>query len=448
MYDLEGSDSGREWIEVYNNGSSSVDLSSYTFFEADTNHVLSGTPSLVPAGAYAVIADNPDVFSTDWPSYTGLLFDSSFSLNNSGELLQIRNAEGVTVSSVTYSSEWGASGNSFSLTKTSGSWGELKPTPGSDSSGNQDNTTQSNHTSSEGGGGSSRSNGPPYSSPTAHLQTFDDKEQQEVEVEHKEVEYNDPLLDVYIESEQVVVAGAPLKMNAIAKDENGENVHGVHYGWNFGDGLTAEGSLVEHVFLYPGTYVVKVQAYQLGLEDIESLTISVVAPTIEIVDIKGSALEIVNNTIVDIDLSNWMVVSGGQTFVFPDLSTLQSGARATFMTNIPLFGKAELVFPSGTPLTVLDERRESEEVSHYSIPSFTEVPSKEEILYPEQSEVISSQNTVHSEVASPVESGGGSSSTYTWLLALFGVIVLGIAGGYGVRHDSEIYSTDYESNYE
>ena len=40
MYDLEGTDTGREWIEIYNNSNSSVDLSSYKLFEADTNHEL------------------------------------------------------------------------------------------------------------------------------------------------------------------------------------------------------------------------------------------------------------------------------------------------------------------------------------------------------------------------------------------------------------------------
>ncbi|MEK7071654.1 MAG: lamin tail domain-containing protein, partial [Patescibacteria group bacterium] len=41
MYDLKnGSDDGREWIEVYNNSDASVDLSTFKFFEADTNHKI------------------------------------------------------------------------------------------------------------------------------------------------------------------------------------------------------------------------------------------------------------------------------------------------------------------------------------------------------------------------------------------------------------------------
>src|SRR3989344_1169913 len=83
MYDLPGSDSGREWIEVYNAGSADIDLSLFKFFEANTNHglVTIGSPTLA-AGAFAIVADNPVNFSVDWPSFSGLVFDSSFSLSN------------------------------------------------------------------------------------------------------------------------------------------------------------------------------------------------------------------------------------------------------------------------------------------------------------------------------------------------------------------------------
>ncbi len=38
MYDVSGSDTDREWVEVYNNSSSAVDFTSWKLFEANTNH--------------------------------------------------------------------------------------------------------------------------------------------------------------------------------------------------------------------------------------------------------------------------------------------------------------------------------------------------------------------------------------------------------------------------
>src|SRR3989344_6229310 len=74
MYDLSGTDTDREWIEIYNSGSGTVDLSSWKFFEGNTNHALnnaSGGTSLA-AGSYAIIADDSAQFLLDWPSFSGV----------------------------------------------------------------------------------------------------------------------------------------------------------------------------------------------------------------------------------------------------------------------------------------------------------------------------------------------------------------------------------------
>ena len=64
MYDLPGSDSGNEWIEVYNNESVSVNLSGWKFYEAGVNHglsLLNGT-FVLDDGDYAIIVDDMDGF--------------------------------------------------------------------------------------------------------------------------------------------------------------------------------------------------------------------------------------------------------------------------------------------------------------------------------------------------------------------------------------------------
>lgn len=66
MYDVPGSDSGREWIEVQNTGAASIALSEWKLFEANTNHGLTtdGSDTLAP-GSFAIIADDPAKFRTD-----------------------------------------------------------------------------------------------------------------------------------------------------------------------------------------------------------------------------------------------------------------------------------------------------------------------------------------------------------------------------------------------
>src|SRR3989344_973530 len=93
MYDLKnGSDDGREWIEVYNNSDTSVDLSTFKFFEANTNHKLISVAGEenIPSLDYALIVSNAEKFQTDWPAFSGTIFDSTFSLSNTGENLILK----------------------------------------------------------------------------------------------------------------------------------------------------------------------------------------------------------------------------------------------------------------------------------------------------------------------------------------------------------------------
>ena len=131
MYDLsEGSDSGREWLEVY--VSESVDLTKLKLVENGSSHVIKAVSggALVRPGAYVVIADNPTKFRADHPAYTGVLFDSAFSLNNDGEELSIATGD-VAIDSVVYTSA-SANGTGDSLQRNPGSaqFDAGIPTPG------------------------------------------------------------------------------------------------------------------------------------------------------------------------------------------------------------------------------------------------------------------------------------------------------------------------------
>jgi len=135
MYDLKtGTDDGREWVEIFNAGNMPVDLTSYRFFEADTNHRLvlfQGNPNIEAQG-YAVIASNPVKFKADWPSFSGAIFDSAFSLGNSGETLALKNKDLNIVDQYVYVASLGAKGDGRSLQKILGSWVAATPTPGAE----------------------------------------------------------------------------------------------------------------------------------------------------------------------------------------------------------------------------------------------------------------------------------------------------------------------------
>jgi len=130
MYDLDGSDSGREWIEIMNTGTSSVSLATLKLDEGLSHHTVLGEGQLI-GGGYAVIADDPEKFIIDNPTYSGVLLNSSFSLSNGGEPLVLKN-DTLTLDNVNYQSEWGANGNGKSLQYVENAWYEATPTPGAE----------------------------------------------------------------------------------------------------------------------------------------------------------------------------------------------------------------------------------------------------------------------------------------------------------------------------
>lgn len=131
MYDLPGADSDREWIEILNSDGIAINLEGWKFFENETNHglaLIQGLSNLQP-NERAIIADDSSKFMEDHPQYSGILFDSSFSLNNTGESLSIKNGD-IIIDQVNYSSSWGANGDGNSLQLINSQWQAASPTPG------------------------------------------------------------------------------------------------------------------------------------------------------------------------------------------------------------------------------------------------------------------------------------------------------------------------------
>lgn len=93
--------SGHQWIEIYNKGAESVDLTGWKFYEDETNHSLSLAPSsteqdfLIEPSEYAIIVQNDLYFFEDNPNVTSTVFDSSWgTLNKGGEEIALKDSDG------------------------------------------------------------------------------------------------------------------------------------------------------------------------------------------------------------------------------------------------------------------------------------------------------------------------------------------------------------------
>jgi hypothetical protein len=134
MYDQQGSDTNREWVEVKNTGSIPDDLSRWFLFSGNSKHRLAPQNTfLVPASGYAVIVQDIPQFNLDYPNFKGILFDSSWTgFNNKSGTISLKDANLNIVSPVSYTSAMGGAGDGNSLSKIDNIWQEGTPTPGMD----------------------------------------------------------------------------------------------------------------------------------------------------------------------------------------------------------------------------------------------------------------------------------------------------------------------------
>ncbi len=128
MYDLDGTDAGREWIEIYNSGDK-INISGWKFYEAETNHRLSSYSGdmIIENDEFFIIVNKPEEFLTD-NDFSGTIVDSSWqSLSNTGELIQILDGKnGNIISEV----EYVADEEGLTLQIIAGEWCSGSPTPG------------------------------------------------------------------------------------------------------------------------------------------------------------------------------------------------------------------------------------------------------------------------------------------------------------------------------
>ncbi|OGF63150.1 hypothetical protein A3C77_02150 [Candidatus Giovannonibacteria bacterium RIFCSPHIGHO2_02_FULL_45_13] len=334
MYDLADSDAGREWIEIKNTGSSQVDLTVWKLFEADTNHGIAAAGSqmlALPAGAYAIVADNVEKFLIDYPNFSGILFDSSFSLSNTGEAISIRNPELADIDSVAYASSLGAAGDGNSLQKVGNEWIAALPTPGAP---NADDPVQPPAVSGEasepvvsGGGG-----------PVEMADSFSK-------------------IRASAGADRTVLAGAETVFEGSAEGFVDATADKIRFHWNFGDGKTGEGNKVAHVFSFPGVYEVFLTVSFAGVSASDSAKITVVENPVVISEIKyGKFIEIYNASARKIDFSKFGVsIGGAKPFYFPDGTFLPPWAYLALEPSllgfeIPQSGEIKILYPNGKVL--------------------------------------------------------------------------------------------------
>lgn len=129
MYDPVGSDSDREWVEVYNTGTQPVSLVGDMFRVGGKNHPLAGATHIDPHG-YAIIVQQKDALVSEYTCDAPIM-TTSFSLPNSTSFVSVVDANGTVLAHALYSKEAGANndGNSLQREKEGDAFVSRRPSP-------------------------------------------------------------------------------------------------------------------------------------------------------------------------------------------------------------------------------------------------------------------------------------------------------------------------------
>ena len=441
MYDLEGSDSGREWVEIYNPSSEPITIKggtsgqdSWRVYHKSASGVESnktftpeayqGTMTLAPNG-YAVVVQNGDSFKNDHPDYGGnILVASAMSLINSSMSIGLRlGSSGIPWSIVEYTSELGANGDGSSLQKINGTWGPASPNPGS---------SVLNESSD---GGSTTTSESSQSTTPAPMSSF--------------ISAPEKTISVKIQKREVLaVVGAATEFRGLIFGLEGEPItFGARYMWNFGDGVTAEGERVSHAFSYPGEYVVALEgssgSYSAG-DRVVIRAVDVPVSLVREVGTMGSFIKITNGSPYEINISGWIIKGLYKHFVIPKNTFIAANKSTVFAQDVLSFDTASyesavLLYPNGTIVIQNPEQNlpKTTSVTVVENKKGANISGGQKVnttSFAIEEAVQKTENKKTEENRAAVAETGGGKAIYLWLMGLIGLIGISLASVFLIRH--------------
>ncbi len=115
-----------EWIELFNNTSSNINLKGWQISDNTTTTTISNENIFINSGSFVVLSEDSTIFNFyDIP--VSVIVLNLPSLNNSGDDITIKDSLGIKLDSVSYSPDWGGNSDGKSLERISSLNGSNDP---------------------------------------------------------------------------------------------------------------------------------------------------------------------------------------------------------------------------------------------------------------------------------------------------------------------------------
>jgi len=117
MYNPEGNDSGREWIEALNNTSETITIlggRNGWRINDGKNHLFEENLTIFPGEIFIIVQDK-NFFLKDYPNFQGKIIQANFSLKNESGKIQIFDENKRLRAEISYQNFCGGNGNGYSI---------------------------------------------------------------------------------------------------------------------------------------------------------------------------------------------------------------------------------------------------------------------------------------------------------------------------------------------
>jgi len=162
---------------------------------------------------------------------------------------------------------------------------------------------------------------------------------------------------------QTVSVGAAATFTGRTWGLKKEPIENARMTWALGDGATAEGTSVSHVYYYPGEYLVVLDVASGYYAASDRVRVVAVTPSVVLTtggDVARSFVALENRGNDELDLSGWQVVAAGKTFIVPKNTLVGAHKTLTFASEVtglvtPTGSVATLHFPNGMMVLLQSE---------------------------------------------------------------------------------------------
>jgi hypothetical protein len=156
--------------------------------------------------------------------------------------------------------------------------------------------------------------------------------------------------------ERLSYVGTPVEFSASYKMAN-SNANNASFEWSYGDGFNDSGQKVSHIYKHPGEYNIVLNGNEGEDHSVSRTKITILTPQISISQ-NQNAIDISNDGKSEINLGDWKLTNGFNSFIFSPDTIIDSGKKLSLSaedTKINI-GSSTIYLenPSGGEVVVLN----------------------------------------------------------------------------------------------